>query len=81
MNIRDVTVDKTGSLADTLRIVFGDCPKQIQAQRRENVNEAVVGSELEDRLWLFLVEVVNVICLDELQGVVAELFSVTDGDV
>ena len=81
MDIRDIVVDEASNLADALGVVVGDRSEQVQPQRRENVDEVVVGSELQNRLLVALVEVASIARLDELQGVLAKLFSVTDSDV
>jgi len=77
VDVGDVTLDETRCLAHALGRLFRDRPDELKAQRRETVDEVVVGVELERCLS---VEIVGLDVLDELERVPTELFSVVDGD-
>jgi hypothetical protein len=81
VDVGHITLDETRCLAHALGRLLCDRPDELKAQRRETVNEVVVGSELERCLSILFVEIVGLTVLDELERVLTELFSVADGDV
>ena len=81
MDIGHVTIDQARGFPHTVRVVFSDRLDEFQAQWCEAVNEIVVRSELECCLPILFVKSVGFSSLNELECVVAELFSVANGDV
>ena len=81
VDVGHVTLDETRCLAHALGHLFRDRPNELEAQRRETVDEVVVGAELERCCSILIVEIVGLDVLDELERVLTELFSVIDGDV
>ena len=66
VDIGNVTLDETRWLAHALGRLLCDRPDEVKAQRRETVDEAVVGAELECCLSVLFVEIVGLDVLDEL---------------
>ena len=81
VDIGHVAIDEAGRLAHTLGCLCRDRSNERKTEWGETVDEVAVGSELECRVSIRAIEIVGVDVLDELERVLAELFSVADGDV
>ena len=81
VDIGYVAIDEAGRLAHALGSPLRDRSGELKTEWGETVHEVVVGSELECRGSILAVEIAGVDILDELERVLAELFSVAASDV
>lgn len=81
VDVGDVAVDEASGFTHALGAFGCDGADEFESEWSEAVDEVVVGAELEDCTVVGIVEIGRLGVLDELEGILTELFSVADGDV